>query len=166
MVSWEGQVLNTIQHDLKCDFLDHLSNGLKHTADTKTSFFVPIALYAIGDEKEGQTAKLAMTGVLLTMTTVFSLKSIVGRERPADHYEKWDSSFPSGHTAFAFSTSIIYGDSYPRLMIPLLIYSSMVGFSRIYLNDHYPTDVLAGMAVGTGIGYAVIKLKKKIISLL
>lgn len=59
-------------------------------------------------------------------------------------------SFPSGHTAAAFIMAIVIGHGIPILIIPLVIWASLVGLSRIYLGVHYPTDVLVGMMIGIG----------------
>ncbi|MFA6924639.1 MAG: glycosyltransferase family 39 protein [Bacteroidales bacterium] len=60
-------------------------------------------------------------------------------------------SFPSGHTATAFSVfmciAIIYGRKYSKILMLLLAIS--VGYSRIYLSQHFMNDVLIGSAIGT-----------------
>ncbi len=163
---WESRVSRSIHDELQCQLLDNLSNGFRFTADIRTNLFIPLALYTIGEEKECQAAKLATTSLVLSTATVFGLKSTINRQRPSGDFPRWDSSFPSGHTATAFATSVIYAHHYPKLTIPLLLYSSLVGFSRVYTEEHYPTDVLAGMALGAGISYLVLKFKKEILSLL
>lgn len=60
------------------------------------------------------------------------------------------SSFPSGHTATAFSIYLIFCLLLPGrwwLWVGLL-YGLLVGYSRIYLAQHFPLDVAAGMLVG------------------
>ncbi len=87
------------------------------------------------------------------------------------------SSFPSGHTATAFS---IFGCSlflyiftkedrklYLRFMIFFLVFSILMGLSRILLSHHYTTDVLAGTLVGTigGIAsYYIVIFSTKLIN--
>jgi undecaprenyl-diphosphatase len=65
-------------------------------------------------------------------------------------------SFPSGHAATAFATAIAVGAFYPRLRWLLLGLAAVVGLSRIYLGVHYMLDVLAGTALGIGVGLAVV----------
>jgi undecaprenyl-diphosphatase len=160
----DDRVYHTIHDDIKCRFLDHVTDGVGVVSDIRTNLFAPVALYAFGKNREREAAKLALTGIALSVVTVFSLKTAINRQRPNDDSPRWDSSFPSGHTTLAFSTSIVYGNYYPKLRIPLLLYSTLVGLSRIYMGEHYPTDVLGGMVLGIGVGYIVMRLKKKILS--
>ncbi|WP_348624742.1 phosphatase PAP2 family protein [Paenibacillus peoriae] len=60
-----------------------------------------------------------------------------------------DHSFPSGHTTAIFSATVPFMLQSPMLTLLLLPVATIVGFSRIYLGLHYPTDVLAGAVIGT-----------------
>ncbi|TLS39030.1 phosphatase PAP2 family protein [Pseudalkalibacillus caeni] len=63
-----------------------------------------------------------------------------------------DYSFPSGHTTAVFSVVTPFIISIPSLSTPFLILAFAVAFSRIYLGHHYPSDVVAGMILGTAFG--------------
>lgn len=62
---------------------------------------------------------------------------------PLDRY-----SFPSGHTLHAVSFSILFCSYEPMIAILVVPFALLVAISRIILGLHYPTDVLAGAAIG------------------
>lgn len=63
---------------------------------------------------------------------------------PLDQY-----SFPSGHTLHATAFSIVLLNYYPELAWLIAPFTALVALSRLVLGLHYPTDVLAGAAIGT-----------------
>lgn len=71
-----------------------------------------------------------------------------------------DFSFPSGHTGAAFAATSALIGSRSRWGIPTCLLAVLMGFSRIYLYVHYPSDVLGGMILGSLCGW----LSRRIIS--
>ena len=64
-------------------------------------------------------------------------------------------SFPSNHASNTFALAAFISYNYRRLAIPSFLIASLVGYSRIYLTSHYPTDVLGGAAWGMLLGFTV-----------
>ncbi len=124
-----------------------------------------LTVFYFGSEKEARVAKLAVTAWAGSALTTFALKSAFNRERPAKESPRYNSSFPSGHTANWFSLATVYGKKYPKLIIPLYLTGLAVGLSRIYQGEHYPSDVLTGAAIGIAFGYLTLKLEKQLAKL-
>lgn len=93
----------------------------------------------------------------------FFVKKLTGRERPCvSEPNCWANllppdrfSFPSGHTIMAFAITVSISLFYPKLLAGLVFCAMSVAASRILLGLHYLTDVLAGIALGCGIGIAM-----------
>ncbi|MGH9165431.1 MAG: bifunctional phosphatase PAP2/diacylglycerol kinase family protein, partial [Acidimicrobiales bacterium] len=64
------------------------------------------------------------------------------------------SSFPSSHAATAFGFAAGAGQELPGLGVPLAALAGAIGYSRVHTGVHYPGDVVAGAAIGTGLGLA------------
>ena len=103
-----------------------------------------------------QTTLLAF---LIERPVYLILKNAFKRNRPQAALEGFSSlvkpsdqfSFPSGHTSAAFMVATITGFFMPVLLLPLLLWAALVGFSRVVLGVHFPTDTLVGMALGVGV---------------
>ena len=69
-----------------------------------------------------------------------------------------DFSFPSGHTGASFAAAAALFFVGSRGWIPAAVLAALIGFSRLYLYVHYPTDVLAGALLGIAAGWAACRL--------
>jgi len=61
------------------------------------------------------------------------------------------SSFPSGHATTGFALAVVLSLWYPRLTVVWLLLATAVGWSRIVLGSHFPSDVLAGAVLGLAV---------------
>lgn len=71
-------------------------------------------------------------------------------------------SFPSGHTAAAYATSTPIQLAHPLIGIPWTAYSTFIAFSRTYNNQHYPSDLFAGLVLGVVCSWPTRRLMKQI----
>ena len=88
------------------------------------------------------------------------LKPLFARPRPCDIRPEmltlvarphgW--SFPSGHTASGFAAAFALWFQNRRLGVPALVLAAFIGFTRLYLYVHFPTDILGGIALGLAAG--------------
>ena len=103
---------------------------------------------------------MAMALGLYMITGHFLLKPLFARPRPCDLNKAVTLlvprpngySFPSGHTSSAFAAAWALFRNDRQLGIPALVLAAFIGFTRLYLYVHFPTDVLGGIVFGIVLG--------------
>jgi len=128
------------------------------------SLATPASLLVVGFIQHDKNLQIkgweAVGSLALNTIITQGMKRVVDRERP---YQKYPllihpylledrASFPSGHTSTAFSTATTLSLEFKKwyVVVPAYTYAVMVGYSRLYLGEHYPSDVFAGAVVGAG----------------
>ena len=149
------------------EFSKHLSNSPSRIK--RTNDFANYGLGAMGglaggiylwgqmshDDHKSETGFLAGEAAVNSLAVVYALKYSFQRERPLqDDYRggfwKGGDSFPSEHSAAAWSIASVIAHEYPSPLTEVLAYgiASAVSVSRLTAKQHFPSDVLIGSAIG------------------
>ncbi|MCX7785107.1 MAG: phosphatase PAP2 family protein [candidate division WOR-3 bacterium] len=159
----DQSLYNTIHNNWRSPTMDRVMEFTEYASSPMALATSNLAVFYFGGEKEQKVAKLAVTSWVSASITGVILKGIFNRQRPENQStSRWNSSFPSGHTLSYFSLATVYSAKYHKLAIPLYSFGVIIGLSRIYLGEHYPSDVLAGAMLGVGFGYLTLKLEKEL----
>lgn len=171
-MDWEFYVLNYIQKNLRTDFLDKLMPMISMLG-TMGALWVTMAVVSLCIKKHRDLGISLIYGIITDLVLCNGiLKLIVGRIRPYDLNKtitlfvkpEIDTSFPSGHTFFAFTAATICFLYNKKLGIAAYLVAFMIAVSRLYLYVHFPTDVMMGAVFGTISGIIAWKLKELILS--
>lgn len=102
---------------------------------------------------------------IIAVSMVIQIKHLIGRARPKLGFDTFFagpslsylySSFPSGHTTFAFMLASIFSHYYPKYRYLFYMLAVWVGFERVEDFAHFPSDVLAGAILGILVGKFVL----------
>lgn len=142
-----------------------LSGTMKFVSDTyiPLNAAVPLAQlvygYAAHDKSTIQNGWQTAGSIVITAVLTEGAKYVIDRKRPYETYSdiipykyEMDASMPSGHTSVCFSTATSLSLEYPRwyVIAPSYLYACTVAYSRLYLGEHYPSDIIVGALTGAG----------------
>lgn len=103
------------------------------------------------------TARLALAALLGTNLAVESVKRATFRARPDGEHKRSNAAFPSSHAANAFALAAVLARRWRRLAPLFLAVAVVVAFSRIWLDRHWTSDVVAGAALGVVVTWAAAR---------
>lgn len=162
-------------HKLQDKRTDGKTSFYKFMSGTATpvSLGTPLTFFVTGmithDKTMKKQALFTLESFAFSQSLSFATKAIVNKPRPheADSTlislkNATNGSFPSGHTseAFATATSLALINHKWYVIVPAYTWAGLVGYSRLYMGVHYPADVFAGAALGTGSAWLSYKLNK------
>jgi len=157
--------------------LDRLTRRFEPFGGTPRSALILAGFYGYGTLADDQRAiDVAQDGLAATLIAsgviVPVLRDVVGRSRPnanlgTGHFQPFsqhNGSFPSGHATQAFVMATVIASHYDDVgWVPYVAYgtASLVGFSRMYHDAHFASDVLAGAAIGILVGKGVVGFNRR-----
>ena len=179
-MSWDAGFLLYIQEYIRSDFLNPIMKVLTHSGDKGILLIVLILAFLIIPRTRAIGIMSTISIVIEALLNNVLLKNLIARTRPYDEIEglvnlvgkQSDYSFPSGHTGAAFAVAgamlvvALFGLpmiektgefkredpslTFKLISVILIMYATLLAFSRMYVGVHYPTDVLCGLLLGLG----------------
>lgn len=165
LIRYDYRLIQLVNCQWKCRLLDWLMPRLTHLGGATATLTFLLLWFIFMPKSIKMWAIEGLVALSTSHLVVFFLKKFLPRIRP---YLKLgnlhtfpnpltDYSFPSGHTTAAFSIAVTFILHEPLLMLFFLPYALLVGFSRMYLALHYPTDVLMGLCIGSGFAIGTVQ---------
>lgn len=148
-------LINQIPHNPALNFLMRLTSDL---VSVLILIFFLVLLYeafvSLKDFREVFFLFLSLTFGFIILVEL--PKNLVARPRPAQSFSAVvvvdnltsGFSFPSAHSFLIAFLSVLLARKKDRLLVLFLPFSFLVGFSRIFLGVHYPSDVFVGLGLG------------------
>lgn len=168
---WEWRYLKKIEDNRTSEGI-HFNQIISDLSDPVSLAF-PITYLTAGIITKDSLLKFRgltlLSNVAINAGITYAMKKMVNRPRPAESDPSFtvltpaaSRSFPSGHTSEAFSLATTLTILHPKwyVIVPSYTFASLVGYSRMYLGAHYPSDVIAGALVGAGAAWLNYRLIK------
>lgn len=133
------------------------ARAVSRTGDGYLQVFLPLALLISYPQLGEPFANLVIAAFIIERPLYFVLKNTLKRRRPPEALPDFTSiiqasdqfSFPSGHTMAAFLFAGVATLHFGAAALPIYLWAGAVGCSRVILGVHFPSDILAGAAIGT-----------------
>ncbi|MBK1784372.1 phosphatase PAP2 family protein [Prauserella cavernicola] len=154
--SGEIAVLAGVQKAIARPATVKAARGLSHFGEHSAGWFALGLVGAAVDKSHRKDWLVASAGVVGAHAASIAVKRVVRRKRP-DHPSvevgvgtPSKLSFPSSHATSTTAAAVLYSGLTGRNLVPALVPPMLA--SRLVLGVHYPTDVLAGAALGGAVG--------------
>lgn len=138
------------------------ARGLSHFGEHSAGWFATGLVGAATDRRHRAQWLTAAAGVVAAHAASIGVKRVVRRHRPVDPRiavlvaTPSRLSFPSSHATSTTAAAVVYSALTGRNLVPVLVAPMLA--SRLLLGVHYPTDVLAGAALG-GVAGGLVRRK-------
>ena len=167
----ESAILLWIQNNLRCAFLTPVMRGIT-TLGNGGMFWIALTVLLLIFRRTRRIGVCCAASMLLTLLVVnLCIKPLAARTRPYELIQgleilvarPHDFSFPSGHSANSLTCAwAIFRLAPKKYGVPALVLAVLIALSRLYVGVHYPTDVLAGAAIGIALSEIALRALRRI----
>lgn len=168
-MNWEFSILYALQ-EIHNPILDKIMLFITTLGDDGL-FWIAIGVVCLFMKKNRKMGLQLLISMLCTFIIGnLILKNVFARPRPCDIdatvamliSRPHGHSFPSGHSINSMVAAVALFLNNKKIGIPAIVLATLIGFSRLYLFVHFPTDVLGGFAIAVLVALAVDWVFKKI----
>ena len=157
----ELAILDFIQNIFRSPLMDRIMVLFTTLGNEGIIYYILLVLLLINKKTRKLGVVLGISMLLNHILSNMTLKPLFARVRPFDVntaveiiiHKPSSFSFPSGHTAQAFTTAFAFYFSKSKYTKVMFIFACIMAFTRLYLYVHYPTDILGGIVCGLISGY-------------
>ena len=165
-------ILRALRHTLRCRALDFLMPKITALGNGGAVWIAAAGALLLSRTYRAYGIALAAALAVGALAGNLCLKPLIARPRPC-----WlepvalpirvptDFSFPSGHTLASVIGAYVLTAANRGFGWPAVLRAVLIGFSRLYLFVHFPSDVLAAAVIGTGLGAAAVQLARSCLPL-
>ena len=145
-----------IQKTARCEVFEKIMKCITHIGDSHCIILFPFCLIFAGGRQFISFGIIGLIAIFLSFLFTTSIKGYLARPRPK-YLLRGETSrkgffneyaFPSGHTSAAFSVAVTLSFAFPQWQAIFFLMAALVGYSRIFLGEHYPSDVMVGAIIG------------------
>lgn len=170
-MGWELSFIKWANGWWSCPVLDHAIPWLTYLGSHFAVILFIVLSFII--TKQGTIFRHLLLLYGIESAVVYGLKFLIRRERPFHFLEGMasklssgpgeilDPSFPSAHAALSFMMATLLAAWFPRYRWGFYIAAGFIGWTRIYLGLHYPTDIFVGALLGYGVTKVFILFRRR-----
>ena len=163
ILHWDRRIVHAIGESRKLNKLDRMFMTATFLGDGYIWASLALALLVFGGAVDRRYVGVGF-GVTVANIAIFRLiKTLTGRVRPESTAEtrlrtRIDGySFPSGHATTSFGLAWVIFNCYPHVAVQTSVYvvAATIAFSRVFVREHYPLDVLGGAILGSAVAVSL-----------
>ena len=171
VLHWDRRMAHTIGESRKLNKLERMFTTATALGDGYIWASLALGLLVFGGAVGRRYVGIGFAVTVSNIATFRLIKTVTGRVRPetttvARLRTRIDGySFPSGHATTSFGLAWVVFNAYPHVAVQTSVYvvAATIAFSRVFVREHYPLDVLGGAILGSAVAAALFPLLARLL---